>query len=357
MNPRPPRAAVIDLQAYDGSMPEADLIMAANESPFTLPEPVLAKIEAGMRDFAYRRYPDATATRLRESLAQQNGLSADQVLVGNGGDELLLDLIVAWGGPGRTMLQFPPTFSMYKVYATMLETRIVDVARDADSFALDREAAIARLGAGDVDICFIDTPNNPSGALTPEADLVALLEASDALVVVDEAYCEFSGVTALPLLGRYPNLVILRTFSKAFSLAGLRLGYVLARPEVIRTLMKVRMPYSVNAFSQWAGELASSESASFEPALETLRSERERLYLALDATPGVRVWPSRANYLLFRVEGALEVWRRLLDDHSIYIRDFSQAPGLRDCLRVTVGTPEQNDRFMDALAQTMEGSR
>jgi len=355
MTPRAPRTAVIDLQAYDGSMPDVELIMAANESPFTLPESVLTTVEAGVRDFAYRCYPDATATRLRELLAAHNGLAADQVLVGNGGDELLLDLIAAWGGPDRTMLQFPPTFSMYGVYAHLLETRIVDCPRDADSFALDTQAAVARLRAGDVDLCFVDTPNNPSGTLTAEADIKALLEASDALVVVDEAYCEFSGVTALPLLERYANLVILRTFSKAFSLAGLRLGYALACPEVIQTLMKVRMPYSVNAFSQWVGELAISEGAAFEPALKTLRAERERLYQTLAATDGLRVWPSAANYLLLRVEGAHEVWRRLLDDHGIYIRDFSSASGLTDCLRVTVGTPEQNDRFIDALSQAMKG--
>jgi len=293
------------------------------------------------------------ATSLREKLASQVGVAPENILLGNGGDELLLDLLLAWGGPGRSVLIFPPTFSMYGIYAHTLETQVVKIPRDSGSFALDVDAAAARLSQGDVDLCFVDTPNNPSGTLTREEDIVRLLEASDALIFVDEAYFEFSGVTVLPLLERFDNLVILRTFSKAFSLAGLRLGYALARPEVIATLTKVRMPYSVNAFSQWAGELVVEERSAFEPALRLIRSERERLYSALDALGGVQVWPSQANYLLFRVAEAHEVWRRLLDDDGIYVRDFSSAPGLTDCLRVTVGSPEQNGRFLQALADRM----
>ncbi|MCL2324106.1 MAG: histidinol dehydrogenase, partial [Actinomycetia bacterium] len=355
---RSPRPAVDALRPYEADVArEACLVMSANESPFTLPEPLLARLEATVRDFAYRRYPDPLASTLREKLARQYGIAPDSVLVGNGADELLLDLMLAWGGPGRRVLLFPPTFSMYGIYARTLETTVSEIDRDPETFAPDIDAAVGLLAQGDVDLCIIDTPNNPSGALTAQADLIRLLEASDALIVVDEAYCEFCGETALPLLERYPNLVILRTFSKAFSLAGLRLGFALAAPEVTATLAKVRMPYSVNAFSQWAGELATDERAAFEPGLEQLRSERERLYAALAALPGVRVWPSAANYLLLRVEGAGEVAQRLLDDHGVLVRDFSAGRGTRDCLRVTVGTPQDNDRFLDALAQTMKGPR
>ena len=350
MTVRPPRAAILDLQAYDGAMPPSDLVLAANESPFTLPEPLLARLQSGIRDFTYRCYPDPLARSLREKLAAANGVAPESILLGNGGDELLLDTLLAWGGPGRRVLVFPPTFSMYGIYAHTLETEVVELCRDPETFSIDVDTAAARLSQGDIDLCFVDTPNNPSGALTSEEDIVRLLEASDALIFVDEAYFEFSGVTALPLLERFDNLVILHTFSKAFSLAGLRLGYVMARPEVIATLAKVRMPYSVSAFSQWVGALVVEEQAAFEPTLQLLRSERERLFQALDALEGVQVWPSQANYLLFRVAGAHVVWQRLLDDFGIYIRDFSSAPGLTDCLRVTVGSPEQNDRFLQALA-------
>ena len=346
---RPPRAAIADLRAYDGAVPPSDLVLAANESPFTLPEPLLEQLQSGVRDFAYRRYPDPLATTLREKLAAQSGVAPENVLVGNGGDELLLDLLLAWGGPGRGLLIFPPTFSMYALYARLLETRVTELPRDPETFAIDIGGAARLLSGGDVDLCFVDTPNNPSGALTAGEALVRLLQASDALIIVDEAYFEFSGVTAAPLLERFDNLAILRTFSKAYSLAGLRLGYLLACPEVIATLTRVRMPYSVNAFSQWVGELVTGQRAAFEPALETLRGERERLYQELDALEGVRVWPSRANYLLFRVTGAHALWQRLLDEDGVLLRDFSASPGTPDCLRVTVGAPEQNTRFLQAL--------
>lgn len=354
---RAPRKAIEELRAYDAAAPTAALIMAANESPFTLPGELLDKLQSGIRDFAYRNYPDPLASGLRAKLAAQNGVEPGNILIGNGGDELLLDTLLAWGGPGRSVLIFPPTFSMYEIYAHTLETKVVKIFRDPDSFAVDIDAAAARLSRGDIDLCFIDTPNNPSGVLTAQDDLLRLLEASDALIFVDEAYFEFCGVTALAFLERYENLVILRTFSKAFSLAGLRLGYALARPEVIATLTRVRMPYSVNAFSQWAGELVADEPSAFEGALALIRSERARLARALDACAGVlRVWPSAANYLLFKVANAHAVWRGLLDGAGVYIRDFSAAPGLEDCLRVTVGSPEQNDRFLHALTSVLSGT-
>jgi histidinol-phosphate aminotransferase len=343
---------------YDPTEPEARLVLSANESPLTLPAPLLARIKAGMPDFSYRRYPDPLATALREALAAEHGLSSENVLVGNGGDELLLDLMLAWGGPGRSFLNLPPSFAMYAIYAQLTETRLIDLPRDPETFAVNEADALARLAQGDLDLCILANPNNPSGNLCSEEFLCQLCEASDALVVVDEAYAEFSGATLVPRLAHYPNLVLLRTFSKAFSLAGLRLGYVLAHPPVIRTLMKVRMPYSVNAFSQWVGELVLDERASFEPTLALLRAERERVFTALKglASYGVQVWPSAANFLLFRVPNATSVWQQLLDDYGIYLRNFAGAPGLSDCLRASIGTPEQNKTFLQALTKIVSNS-
>jgi len=353
MDLRLSREAVAGLKSYDARVPEADLYMAANESPYTLPGAVLAELESGMRDFAFRKYPDPTATRLRGLIAAQQGVEPECVLLGNGGDELLFDLVLAWGGPGRTMLNFPPTFSMYEVYGSLLETKLLSVARDRQTFELDEAGAIEALASGNVDICFVANPNNPSGTMTDPDFLLKMLEASDAIIVVDEAYFDFSGKTVVGYLEKYPNLVILRTFSKAFSLAGLRLGYVMAHPEVIATLEKVRMPYSVNAFTQWVGELTVTYQDSFASSIESIKTERDRLFKSLEELREVTVWPSGANYLLFRLPNAHLVWQRLLDEHRIYIRDFSRAPGLDDCLRVTVGTPEQNQTFLRALRESI----
>jgi histidinol-phosphate aminotransferase len=324
-------------------------MLSANEAPETLPDEVLRELKAGLSDFAWRKYPDPLARQLRALIAEANGLEDEQVLLGNGGDELILDLFLAWGGKDRCFLNLPPTFSLYEIYAHTTETRTVALPRDRETFAVAVDATAARLSAGDIDLCIVANPNNPSGNMSAEDELQRLLETSNALICVDEAYFEFSRRTMRPWLDRYPNLAILRTFSKAFSLAGLRLGYILASPEVIATLAKVRMPYSVNAFSQWVGRVAYAHANLFEPRIRAIVEQRDWLYTQLDAIPTVEVWPSEANYLLFRTTNAHRVAQRLLQDYDICIRDFSRAAYLTDCLRVTVGTPAQNEAFLQAL--------
>ena len=299
------------------------------------------------------RYPDPLANDLRDLIAEANGLDRDQVLVGNGGDELLFDLALAWGGPGRTFLNLPPTFSVYATNAQLTNTRVVEVARRAD-FSLDEEAVLARVAAGDIDYVIVTSPNNPTGERAPEDFVLRLLDATDALVVVDEAYFEFSRRTLRPYLESHENLLILRTFSKAFSLAGVRVGYVLGHAHVIRELVKVRQPYSVDALSQAAARVVFANRATFEPGIAAIIEERERLMRGLLTLPGVTPFSSDANYILFRMEGADAAWA-FLYERGVLVRDFSHAPLLEGCLRVTVGTPEQNDGFLAALRDFIMG--
>jgi len=353
---RSPRAALADLTPYRGEMPAGKLILAANESPFNLPVVLREKLQARSADFPFNRYPDPLAQKLRAKLAAAQGVATDCILLGNGGDELLLDIMLAWGGTGRTMLQFTPTFSMYEIYAQTLGTEVVSLPRDPDTYGIDIEAATERLQAGDIDLCFLDNPNNPSGNLTDTASLLTLIAASDCLFVVDEAYFEFSGQSMRAYLDQLPNLVILRTFSKAYSLAGLRLGYVLASPQVIEQLSRVRMPYSVNAFTQFVAELVVDMPEEFDRNIATIIEQRDSLYAQMSAFAGVEVWQSAANFLLFRLPRAAAVWQCLLDDYDIYVRNFSQAAGLENCLRVTVGDAQQNARFMTALSAAIARS-
>jgi len=346
---RAPRAAIQALTPYDASEPTARIVLASNENPQLPPQALVREVEERMEQFAFNRYPDPTAERLRAQLAQAQGLRPAQVLVGNGADELILDLMLAWGGPGRTMLNVPPTFSMYRIYAQTTETAVINVPRHAQDFSLDREAILEQLATGVIDLVFIASPNNPSGNTAPDELLREILSATDALVCIDEAYFEFSRTTARPWLDAYPNLAILRTFSKAFSLASLRLGYIMASEDIIETLLKVRMPYSVNAFSQMVAEVVLAHEQEFAPIIGELIEQRDLLECELAATDGVTVYPSQANYLLFRVERAHELWQTLLDEHSILLRDFSAGPGTRDCLRVTVGSPAENQAFLAAL--------
>jgi len=342
------RRELEELVPYDAKDVKAEVVLASNENPANLPAEILAKLKSRLADFKFNRYPDPTAHELRALIAEANGLDPENVLVGNGGDELIFDLLLAWGGPGRTILDMPPTFSMYGIDAQVTGTNIVRIPRLAD-FTIDEDAVRARVAEGGIDIIIVANPNNPTGGLSNESFLIELLKTTDAIVMVDEAYFEFSRHTMRPHMSRYPNLVLLRTFSKAFSMAGLRVGYLLAQPEVVCEFMKVRQPYSVNGFSQMVATTVYRERMVFEQGIRDLIRGRDQLMHGLSMLDGVEVFPSEANFVLFRVEHAAALWRDLLHNHSVLIRDFSRSPGLEGCLRVTVGTDEENRRFLVAM--------
>lgn len=349
---RPTRPELDELTPYDAKEVKADVVLASNENPLNLPGEIISKLKSRLGSFKFNRYPDPTAHELRRLIAEANGLDAENVLVGNGGDELIFDMLLAWGGPGRKLLDMPPTFSMYGIDAQVTGTEIVRVPRKAD-FSIDEEAVLARVAEGDIDIVVVANPNNPTGGLANESFLIELLKSTNAIVMVDEAYFEFSRHTMRPHMTRYPNLILLRTFSKAFSLAGLRVGYLLAHPDVVTEFLKVRQPYSVDAFSQWVAATVYRERMVFEAGIRDIVRGRDRVLHGLSMLEGVEVFPSEANYVLFRVEHAAALWRDLLHNHSVLIRDFSRAPGLEGCLRVTIGSDDENERFLAAMADCL----
>ncbi len=353
---RDPREELAELVPYDAKGIKAEVVLSANEHPSNVPTEIIDRLSERLESFDFNRYPDPTAHKLRELIATANGLDAANILVGNGGDELLFNILLAWGGPGRKLLDMPPTFSMYAIDAQVTGTEVVSIPRMPD-FSVDSDAVLDRLAQGDIDIVMISHPNNPTGGLTSETLLIDVLEATDALVLVDEAYFEFSRHTMRPHMQRHPNLVILRTFSKAFSLAGLRVGYLLGHADVIREIMKVRQPYSVNAFSQWVAATVFRERVVFQQAIRELIRNRDRLLHGLSDMDGVEVFPSEANFVLFRVEYASALWRDLLHGHSVLIRDFSRAPGLEDCLRVTVGSEKECTKFLEAMREVLSARR
>lgn len=428
---RAPQAALEGLVPYDPKYLPADVLLSANENPESLPAPVLAQIADGLSELACNRYPDPLANGLRDDIAKLWGLERECVLVGNAGDELLFNVALAWGGPGRTLLTLPPTFSVYEANARLTGTNVERIPRtsaaglaearqaqrtagvgeskcatgvgkaqgatrdgeapvaslEEEPFAVDEQAVLDRVSQGDVDYVVLTSPNNPTGNATPLDFTERLLDASDALVLVDEAYQEFGGATAVPLIGQHKNLVVLRTFSKAYSAAGLRLGYVLAQPDVIRELIKVRQPYSVDAFSQLVGRAILAHRPLFDQRVRTIVSERDRVYGALRQIEGVTPYPSDANFLLAQLTAtsaspeeapvrstvavggeassgsaalddaaaakAASVWQALYDQ-GVLVRDFSHAPGLTGCLRVSIGTARENDRFLEVLRQALQ---
>ena len=345
------------MMPYDPKYLKADVLLSANESPLALPAPVRECIGQRVADLALNRYPDPLATTLRVAIAKHWGVKPANVLCGNGGDELLYDVFVAWGGSGRSLLTFPPTFSVYESNAVLTNTTVVNLPRSADDFSIDIDKACAVLAAGDIDIVVVTSPNNPTGMGLATADIERLLEASDALVLVDEAYGEFMGRSCLELLETHENLLILHTFSKAYRCAGVRLGYLLASPSVVTEFTKVRQPYSVDAISQIVGEEVMAQADLFAEGIEQTCSERARLIEALGAIDRVEVYPSESNFVLFRVPAALRVWKKLHEQHSVLVRDVSGDPRLSGCLRVSVGTPAENDRFLAALEDVLAQER
>lgn len=346
---------IADLVPYNPKYLPAQAMMSANENPADVPEEVRHDITRAMKSLLLNRYPDPLANELRQAIADANGLDRECVLMGNGGDELLFDIALAWGGHNRTFLNLPPTFSVYENNARITGTNIVNIARKED-FSIDEEAVLARVAEGDIDYIIIASPNNPTGLLADEAFLLKLLSSTDALVMVDEAYFEFSRTTMRPYLAQHKNLVLLRTFSKAFSLAGVRMGYILANHEIITQFIKVRQPYSVDAVSQTIALEVYKHRERFEPGIKRIIEQRGVMLRELAGIEGVQVFPSDSNYILFRVKGvdASDVWRQLYAQ-GILIRDFSDGPLTENCLRVSVESSEDNARFLEALRQIMEG--
>lgn len=345
---RPEAAA---LEPYDPGFSPVAINLSANENTYGMPAQVRAAVNEVLAATPLNRYPSPLSDDLREAIGTWHGIGPERVVVGNGGDELIFNLFLAFGGPGHVLLNSTPTFSVYRLYAELVGTPVVDVPRDAETLVPDIDALVER--APEANLIVLTSPNNPTGDVVSRANVARLCEACPGIVLMDEAYMEFapSGTSCEPLLGTYPNLAILHTLSKAFAFAGGRVGYVLADPSVIGALSAVRQPYTVDVMAQAAALAIVRRRASFEPTIATIRAERVRLSEALDALPGVRVWPSSANFICVRLPHAHEARERLRDEYSILVRDFSSTPGLEGCLRVTVGMPQENDRVIAAISQ------
>ncbi len=346
--PRPePRPELQALQPYRTSDAESGRIfLHANENPYPPPESVVDEIYALARKHALNRYPES-ATELVGELASYAGVEPSSIWIGDGSNEVLLQACLAYGGPGRTALVFEPTYRMHHRQAAMAGMDVISSRRESD-FSLDAFKAVEAIEGTRPDIVFVCTPNNPTGTTSSLDDLRAIAEAAPGLVVIDEAYYEFSGQTFVGELERFPNVIVARTLSKAFRLAAVRLGYGIASPELLNELARVRMPYAQSSFTQVAGLVALRNRAELLHAVPKIVSERERLSDALDREDGVEVFPSGANFVFFRWSRAGELLD-VLASRGIVVRDFGHLEGCRDCLRVTAGRPEENDEFLEVV--------
>lgn len=345
-----------DVVPYGAPQLDVPVRLNTNETPVPPPATFLDELARRLPSLELNRYPDRDAVELRQALAHREGLDVAQVWAANGSNEVLLQLLQAYGGPGRSALSFRPGYSMYpelcRTTATTMHT--IELADDGRLTPAIVEQDVARVVADhDPVVTLIANPNNPSGALIDHATIATLHDAVGGLLVVDEAYIEFApaGASARELMRSLPRLVVSRTFSKAFRLAGLRLGYLLAPEQVVRDLLRVRLPYHLDAITQLAGLVALEQEAAFLDHRQETAEERERVAAAVAQMPGVDVLPSSANFLLLRTVRT-DVFDRLLD-HGVLVRDLSSAVGRPGTWRVTIGTPEENDRMIVALAAVL----
>lgn len=346
------RPDLTSLGAYQAPQIEAAVRLNTNECPYPLPEPFARDLAEAVARITLNRYPDREASALRKALAEHTGHPAEGVWAANGSNEVIQHLSLAYGGPGRSALVFQPTYAMHSLIPRMVGMQVIAEPL-GDGFLLDEEAVRATRRHRPA-MVFVCSPNNPTGNAQP-AEIVETLcaAAGDGLVVVDEAYGEFAGSSARPLLPTMENLAVIRTFSKAFALAAARLGYCLSSPELVSELARVRLPYHLSALTQTAGEVALRHVQEATGILDRVRAERDRLVTGMGAMDDVDTFPSDANFVLFRTPApAAGLWQALLD-RGVLIRDVSAFPGLERCLRVTAGTPEETGAFLDALPDAL----
>jgi len=349
-----PRAEVALMAGYHSPQIEVDVRLNTNESPEP-PPGLTEQLAALLGTLALNRYPDREALALRRALGALHGVDAEQVYCANGSNEVLQAICLAYGGAGRAAAVFEPSYALHSHIARLTGTTVIEGERDVELLIDEAELARVltvggRFGAAEPAVVFVCSPNNPTGRAEPRDMVERIVASAPGLVVVDEAYGQFARWSAAELLADNPHLVVVRTFSKTWSLAGLRLGYAIADPEVVDALFRVTLPYHLDSVKQLAGQLALEHVAEMHDRVGRVVAERERVVHALRAL-GLRPYPSDANFVLFALPGrdAREVWRSLVRQ-SVLVRDVSGFPRLDGCLRVTIGTPEEDDAFLAALS-------
>lgn len=341
-----------DLEPYVSPQRPARFRMNTNESPHPPPPALVEEVIDGLRTVELNRYPDKDARRLRTRLAEHADWAEDGLWIANGSNEVLMHLFLAFGGGGRSALTFEPTYSLHSIIPRIAGTQVVSLRR-AETFEIDVESAVDAVREHRPEIVMVCSPNNPTGHCEPVATVRALLETTSGLVVVDEAYGEFAdpGDSVAPLLAEHTNLVVVKTFSKAWRLAGVRAGYLVADPAIVSDLDRVGLPYHLSTFTQLAAEAALRHRDESLAAAQEVAAQRDRIAVELGAL-GLKTYPSKANFVLFEVDDPSSVWEALLA-RGVLVRSYAGRPGLARCLRVTAGLPEETDAFLSAMGEVL----
>lgn len=340
------KSQVKKLSAYTLNAPECRIKINQNENPYDLPEEIKTEVLARLANRPWSRYPTFVPVDLLVALAKFSHWRADGILAGNGSNELIQALLTVTVGQGTKVLISEPTFTLYRLLIEVLGGEVVSLPL-TNTFEYDIEKI--KQTAQDVDLVIICSPNNPTGCVIKDEDLKELLSNFSGLVILDEAYYEFSRQTVVPLLKQFNNLVVLRTFSKAMAMAGLRVGYLLSHPDLAKEIAKAKLPYNLNFFSLTAAIVAMERFELLSPIIDNLIRERERLFQELSKINGLRPIPSQANFILTETTIAPSELMSKLQEQDILARDVSRYPMLNNFVRFSVGTLAENNELIANL--------
>jgi histidinol-phosphate aminotransferase len=347
-----PRDDVALMAGYHSPQVDVAVRLNTNEAPEAPPAAFTRRLAEALAAIEWHRYPDRAYRRLREAIAEHHGVAPEQVFAANGSNEVLQTLLLAYGGPGRRVAVFEPTYALHSHIARITGTAVA-VGGRSDDFMVDLDEVRRVLAEHRPEITFLCSPNNPTGRAEPEGTVAAVGAMAPGIVVVDEAYGQFAPWSALGLVDERAGVVVTRTFSKTWSMAGARLGYLVGPAGLVEELDKVVLPYHLDVVKQLAGTLALSYTDEMRARVASLVEERGRVAAGLSVLP-VDVWRSDANFVLFRPQtrDGAAVWQALLD-RSVLVRNCADWSRLDGCLRVTIGTPAENDAFLAALAEVL----
>jgi len=348
------RSEIRDLKAYHVGDANNLIKLDNMENPYTWDQPVMDAWVERIKNAPINRYPDAEAQSLQRALRQSMSIPDDAGLIlGNGSDELLQIICMVLAKPGATVLAPTPTFVMYKMLAIFTNMEYCGVELEAD-FSLDIQAMLTAIEKTQAAVVFLSYPNNPTGNLFDEQEVCQIIEASPGLVVIDEAYFAFAGDSFAKYLDRYDNMMIMRTVSK-MGLAGLRLGYMMGNPRWIEEFNKVRLPFNINCLTQVSAEFALENRAMFDGQTEQICQDREWLYAEMQKIEAIHCYPSKANFILFKPKSISgDKLFESIKQAGILIRNLGANGGLlKNCLRVTVGTKQENAAFLKALQESV----
>ncbi|MDR7434750.1 MAG: histidinol-phosphate transaminase [Armatimonadota bacterium] len=345
------RPEVRALRPYRLDQSRFQVKLNQNENPYDWPEEIKEEVLRRLRASPWNRYPSVDAAPLRQALAEAMGLSSDMVAVTNGSNEAILALIQTYATGGSVVYPIP-TYSMVRPLTVIGGATPIEVPLRPD-FSLDAQALLTKAIETNARLVFLASPNNPTGNLFAREAILAVAGGSPGVVIVDEAYFSFSRTSFLDEVLRRDRFAVIRTFSKAFSLAGARVGWIMANSQIIAEVSKVLPPYNLDLFAQTTAIVALEHRDLLEKHVRVILRERDRVFAALSQMEGVHPYPSEANFILFRTRlPAQEVFDRLLE-RGILVRDVSSYPLLEGCLRVTIGRPQENDLFLEALEEIL----